>query len=146
MTTKKKGNNTQNLRPVRTKAEARERGKNGGIKSGEKRREKKTMRETVQMLLSMDCKAMPQVKAKLMELGVPEEDMTNQMAMTLAMFGEAMKGNVQAFNALRDTAGEKPVAKAEITGADGAPIALKEEKQMTLKEAKEFYNELIKKI
>lgn len=35
--------NTKNLQPVRTKAEARERGKAGGIKSGEARREKKLM-------------------------------------------------------------------------------------------------------
>ena len=35
--------NTKNLQPVRTKAEARKRGKAGGIKSGEARREKKLM-------------------------------------------------------------------------------------------------------
>jgi hypothetical protein len=34
---------TENLRPVRTKAEARARGHNGGKKSGEARREKKFM-------------------------------------------------------------------------------------------------------
>lgn len=89
---------------------------------------------------------MPQVKAKMQELGIADEDQTNQMAMTIAMFGEAMKGNVQAFNSLRDTMGEKPVAKAEITGADGEPIAIKEEKQMTMAEARAFMKELEKKI
>ena len=35
----------ENLRPVRTKEEARERGRNGGIKSGKVRREKKLLSE-----------------------------------------------------------------------------------------------------
>lgn len=37
--------NKQNLQPVRTKEEARERGRNGGIKSGQARREKKLLSE-----------------------------------------------------------------------------------------------------
>ena len=36
---------TENLVPVRTKEEARERGRKGGLKSAEVRRQKKTMRE-----------------------------------------------------------------------------------------------------
>ena len=36
--------NEGNLKPVRTKSEARERGRNGGKASGEARRRKKTMR------------------------------------------------------------------------------------------------------
>lgn len=142
---KKGGNNPQNLQPVRTEKEAREKGTKGGIKSGEARRAKKNMRETVQALLTAGCK-IPQIKAKMQELGIEEGDQTNQMAMTIAMFGEAMKGNVQAFNSLRDTAGEKPATKAEITGADGSPLAIKEEKQMTMSEAREFFEELTKKI
>jgi hypothetical protein len=145
MSKKVGGNNNKNLRPVRTKEEASARGRAGGIRSGEVRRNKKTLRETVLFLLGGSCK-MPQVKAKMQELGIADEDQTNQMAMTIAMFGEAMKGNVQAFNSLRDTMGEKPVAKAEITGADGEPIAIKEEKQMTMAEARAFMKELEKKI
>ena len=41
------------LKPVRTKEEARERGRNGGIKSGEARRAKKNMRETAKALMAM---------------------------------------------------------------------------------------------
>lgn len=37
--------NEHNLRPVRTKEEARERGRNGGKKSGEARREKSELQE-----------------------------------------------------------------------------------------------------
>ena len=41
-----------NLRPVHTKEEARERGRNGGIKSGQSKRRKKTIAETVDRLLN----------------------------------------------------------------------------------------------
>ena len=43
--------NEQNLKPVQSKEEARERGRNGGIRSGEVRREKATMIATLKKLL-----------------------------------------------------------------------------------------------
>lgn len=44
--------NNENLKPVRTKEEARERGRNGGKASGKKRRELKTMKLMLDYLLS----------------------------------------------------------------------------------------------
>lgn len=43
--------NEQNLRPVRSEKEARELGRKGGIASGKARKEKATMRKTLEMLL-----------------------------------------------------------------------------------------------
>lgn len=45
-----------NLKPARTKSEARERGKNGGIASGKSRREKKALRETMEEMLKVAFK------------------------------------------------------------------------------------------
>ena len=45
-----------NLIPVRSKNEARERGRIGGIASGKARREKKALRETLEDLLKRDLK------------------------------------------------------------------------------------------
>ena len=42
----------ENLRPVQTKEEARERGRRGGIKSGQVRRQRKTIAETLDKLLN----------------------------------------------------------------------------------------------
>lgn len=42
-----------NLKPARTKSEARERGKNGGKASGVARRKKKALKEEFELLLSM---------------------------------------------------------------------------------------------
>ena len=44
--------NNENLKPVRTKNEARERGRNGGKKSGEVRRRKADFRKTLNLLLT----------------------------------------------------------------------------------------------
>lgn len=87
--------NSENLKPVRTKSEAREKGKKGGIKSGEKRRERKALKEELLLLLSAG-------------------DM--QKKLSLALIAKAMTGDVKAFEVIRDTIGEKPTDKQEITG------------------------------
>ena len=86
--------NNENLIPIRTKNEAREKGKKGGKKSGESRRERKQLREELLMLLS-------------------ENDM--QSKLSLALINKALSGDVRAFEAIRDTIGEKPMDKHEVT-------------------------------
>lgn len=86
--------NESNLKPVRSKEEARERGKQGGIKSGEVRRKRKTLKEELLALLGT-------------------ENYNNKIS--LAMIKEAMNGNVKAFNSIRDTIGEKPVENIDIS-------------------------------
>ena len=43
--------NPQNLKPVQTKEEARERGRNGGVKSGEARRKQRDVRELTKTIM-----------------------------------------------------------------------------------------------
>lgn len=80
--------NENNLKPVRTKREARKRGKNGGIKSGEVRRERKTLKEELLLLLATD---------------------DAQQRISTALIEQAQKGNTKAFEIIRDTIGEKPI-------------------------------------
>ena len=94
----------KNLKPVRTKAEARERGRNGGIKSGQKRAERKTLREELLLLLSNG---------------------NNQNRMSLALIEKAMNGDTKAFEVVRDTIGEKPVDKAAVATGNTIEEALK---------------------
>jgi hypothetical protein len=94
----------ENLKPpVRTTEEARERGRNGGIKSGEARREKKLMTDDL-----------------VRRLGKCIGDVND------ALILQMKKGNVQAWIAARDTLGEKPKDKMELSGEidTGAPIKL----------------------
>lgn len=83
----------ENLQPVRTKEEARKRGRNGGIKSGEARRKRKTLRDELLALLKTE---------------------NYQKKISLAMICEAMEGNTKAFEVIRDTIGEKAKDKVEI--------------------------------
>lgn len=91
----------------RSPQEVRENGRKGGKKSGEVRRAKKQFRETCELLLSLDCK-IEKAKETMKKMGIPENEQTNQMAITISMLKSALNGNVQAFNSLRDTMGEKP--------------------------------------
>lgn len=106
--------NEGNLKPVRTKSEARERGRNGGKASGEARRRKKTMRETAQLILDMQIpNAAKELKAKLKAMGLTEDDFTYQSAIMIGIVNQAMKGNTKAAAFLRDTVGENPMMLQE---------------------------------
>jgi hypothetical protein len=101
--------NEQNLR-VPTSSEARKNGQKGGIASGEARRNKKLLRDCLEILLEKEMK------------GKNGETMTGAEALATKLFAEAMKGNVKAFEVLRDTAGQKPVEKIVVSEIDSDVI------------------------
>lgn len=86
---------SDNLIPVRTEAEAREKGRNGGIKSGEARRAKKTMRDMLDYLLEKD-------------ITTKKGDISTLEAIMVSMIAKASKGDVRAAEFIRDTIGQKP--------------------------------------
>jgi hypothetical protein len=83
----------ENLRPVSSKDEARERGRKGGLASGEARRKRKTLKEELLLMLS---------------------EGETQQSVTLALIEKAMSGDTKAFEVIRDTIGEKPVDKVQM--------------------------------
>ena len=108
--------NEENLKPVRSKSEARSRGKKGGIASGIARREKKTMREMASILLSMplDEKTVDELEKIPGFNGIKGKNITVQDAILVAQAQKALKGDKGAAEFLRDTAGEKPSDKLEV--------------------------------
>ena len=88
-------NNKENLVSLadRTTEEQREIARKGGIASGKARKERKTLKEELLLLLSNG---------------------DTQAKISLALIQEAMNGNTKAFEVVRDTVGEKPVDKAEV--------------------------------
>ena len=91
--------NEQNLKPVKSKKEARERGRKGGLASGEARRKRKTLKEELLLMLS---------------------DGDIQEKISIALINEAINGNnagsvTKAFEIIRDTIGERPVEKVQAT-------------------------------
>lgn len=95
--------NEQNLIPWnrRTESEQREYAKKGGQKSGEVRRQRKAMKEQMELLLSLPFKQKKQLDF-IKDLGIEEEEIDNQMALMVAMYVKAIKGDVQAFNTIRE--------------------------------------------
>ena len=88
--------NEGNLKPIRTKSEAREKGKKGGKKSGEVRAQRKTLRE--ELIAFLETKI---------------EDKTIQEKISFSLIQEAISGNVKAFETIRDTIGEKPIEQIQ---------------------------------
>ena len=107
----------ENLIPMseRSKEEVRELGRKGGIASGETRKKKKLFKEQIELLLSLPLKDKKTIK-QLESLGVDADNIDNQMAMVISMWMKALKGDVNAFNTLRDTAGEKPQENINLSG------------------------------
>ena len=108
----------ENLRAANelTEEELRKMASNGGKKSAEVRRRKKTMREALEMLM-YDTKLPEQTKQMLKAEGVSAEDFNHQMVITRSLIAKAESGDVQAYNAICAMIGEKPAEKMEMSGS-----------------------------
>lgn len=116
-----------NLIPAneRTEKELREQTRNGGIKSGEARRRKKTMREALEMLM-YNAKLPETTKQMLQAEGIKDtESMNHQMVITRSLIAKAEAGDVQAYNAICAMIGEKPAEKVEMSGGMQTEIRIK---------------------
>lgn len=87
----------------RTPSERRESARKAGIASGEARRRKADMRNSMQNLLSM--KITPSLAKQLQSLGIVGEEWTYSDLINVSAMQQAMKGNVRAMEFVRDTAG-----------------------------------------
>ena len=101
----------ENLKPPRSKDEARKRGSKGGVKSGQARRRKRDMKQAADLILNMRVQN-PAVLEILEGLDVPEEERSYSMAVVVSMIKEAvMNGNVRSAEFLRDLVGDGALAK-----------------------------------
>lgn len=94
----------ENLKPVQSKEEARERGRNGGKRSGEVRKQQKTMRELMKMLLSLP--ATEKEKEKLNDLGVPIEEQSQKTMVAVGLLRQAKTGDHNAVKTLCGISGD----------------------------------------
>lgn len=113
----------------RTPDELREMTRKGGIKSGEARRRKKTMREALEMLM-YHTELNEQTKQMLKAEGIKDaEDFNHQMVITRSLIAKAESGDVQAYNAICSMIGEKPAEKVEVGGDLFSRVRVVREKQ-----------------
>ena len=97
--------NEQNLRPSEYKL-SQDEAKKGGIASGEARRRKSDIRLALEALLEKD------ISDKNGNV------MTTTEAIALKQIGKALKGDTKAFEVVRDTVGQKPTEKLDLTVND----------------------------
>lgn len=99
--------NEQNLRPKTTlsKEEAKRIGSKGGKKSAEVRREKKMLRDLLEEALEKETKTG-----------------NRYIDITTALIKEAEKGNVKAYETIRDTLGQKPKEQIQHSGSLNNPF------------------------
>ena len=95
--------------------EARMNGSKGGRASVQSRRNKKTMREALEILM-FDVEVDEAAKDKLRAAGISEKDFNNQMLITMGLMKKAREGDVQAYNAICSMIGEKPADKIDLNG------------------------------
>lgn len=134
--------NEYNLVPFtsdQSREEAARNGKKGGIKSGESRRRKAALRDTMNRLLTMQVEV-PGLSDILKADGV---ESTYEDVISMAMIEQAMLGNVKAYNTIKDTVGqtsksdtdlEEQQAKIELINAQRVKAAPKaeEEKEVSM--------------
>lgn len=102
--------NEQNLKPVRTKSEARERGRKGGIKSGEVRRRKAAMRETMNRCLTMQAHVDGLSDVLIADGG----ESTYEEIITMAIINQAAMGDVKAYNAIMKVVGQTDKSEEDL--------------------------------
>lgn len=96
---KNTGGNADNLKPF-TAETARAAGRKGGLASGAARREQRTLKEYALALRDTPLNGKP--------------DLTQGGAAVAAMFKQAQRGNVSAFNAIADLLGENEQRNAVV--------------------------------
>lgn len=104
--------NEKNLVPVnkRTKSEARKISSKGGKASGEARRQRRALKDSMELLLSMPVMNTKDWNA-LSRMGFdPDEPFDNSMLIVLGLFNRAKTGDVAAIKELRAMIGEETVS------------------------------------
>ena len=111
--------NEQNLMPIAelnartTPEEKRANARKAGLASAKAKKQRRTFKESLEIILSM--KATEEQKKAAEQFLTEEMDLTNGDLVNLAMIGKAKEGDVKAAQFVRDTVGEMPTVKQEVT-------------------------------
>ena len=106
----------ENLKTL-TPEEAREQGRKGGIASAAKRKEKKALRATLEALLDMPInEGVEEDLEGIQNLArLKGANIDVQTAVMFAQIKKALKGDTRAAEFIRDTIGQKPGEKVDMS-------------------------------
>lgn len=100
--------NKNNLKPIKSKERAREIGKKGGQAFARNVRKRKALKEQMELLLTLPLTD-ERAKKQFESMGIDADNMDNQMAMVVKTYAQALKGNINAVNTIREIIGERVV-------------------------------------
>lgn len=120
--------NEKNLIPFtsnQSREEAKKNGQKGGQKSGEVRRQRKAMKEQMEMLLALPFNLKDRqgndVADMLSQLGIPKENIDNQMAMIIALWKTAVGNGKQQIQAVQEI---RKIVQDEQTASDDDKVQI----------------------
>jgi hypothetical protein len=115
--------NEQNLIPFgeRTEKEQREIQRMGGKASGVARRRKKTVKQAVELVMSLPVSD-PKTRTKLKKMGIDIDDADNQTAVVVGLYGRAAKGDHKAAALLFELLDDGHASTTEQTESHNALI------------------------
>ena len=102
-----------------------ENGRKGGLKQGENARQRKELKETLNILLSLpldDKKALADIENIKSFAKLKGKNITVDQAMMIKLMQKALNGDLNAISMIRDTIGEKPSEKMEVK--DVTPVII----------------------
>ena len=118
-----------------TPSQRRKNASKAGKASGKKRQQNKTFKEIISKFLDGQVSD-ERLKQQMIDFGFADKEVSNKSCAVFALWREAIKGNTKAFELLRDTIGEKPQDKLNISGEVNNPFS-----GMTTEELRKILNE-----
>ena len=118
-----------------TPEQRRKNASKAGKASAKKRQQNKTFKEIINKFLDGQVSD-ERLKQQMIEFGFADKEVSNKSCAVFALWKEAIKGNTKAFELLRDTIGEKPQDKVNISGEVNNPFS-----GMTTEELRKILNE-----
>ena len=100
----------QNLKPF-TKENAAEMGRKGGAASQKVQKKKKKLKQCLAAILELEPSK--RNKEKLIDMGLEDDELSNQMLLAATMFNKATRGDVRAAEFIRDLTGQQPVTSLD---------------------------------
>lgn len=100
----------QNLKPF-TKENAAEMGRKGGAASQKVQKKKKKLKQCLAAILELEPSE--RNKEKLIDMGLEDDELSNQMLLAATMFNKATRGDVRAAEFVRDLTGQQPVTSLD---------------------------------
>lgn len=118
--------NESNLKPVRSKEEARERGRNGGKASGKARREKKTIQNILTALCDSKCSDIPQFKKIAKKLGLDGDKSVKELFTLVSTLNALKTAKMDDLSKMAELLGEQREKDENLESVQETLIKIKE--------------------